>query len=166
MKKASKIIFVAALIAMVMALTSCGGLSDDKIGKYLPVKVVHTETGNNYVETINWTSKTFSTTESGGSYWGTSDCLWFFDAFDVGKTKAKMAETWNPSNGIDGIEWYGSDHDKKVKMDGQKVVVSNGLLDLTASTFEPSDDPNYKFMVVLPTSSSGVTRKAYYNIFR
>ena len=162
MKKASKIIFVAALIAMVMALTSCGGLSDDKIGKYLPVKVVHEETGNNYVETINWNSKTFSTTESGGS-WALSDCNWFFYAYDVGKTKAKMARTWKPSNGIDGIEWYGSDHDKKVKMDGQKVVVSNGLLDLTATTFEPSNDTNYKFMVVVTVD--GKTMTAYYNIF-
>ena len=162
MKKASKIIFVAALIAMVMALTSCG-LSDDLTGKYLPVKVVHTETGNNYVETINWNSKTFSTTESGGS-WSLSDCNWFFYAYDVGKSKAKMARTWNPSNGIDGIEWYGSDHDKKVKKDGQKIVVSNGLLDLTATTFEPSDDANYKFMAVV--SVNGKTMKAYYNIFK
>ena len=164
MKKASKIIFVAALIAMVMALTSCGGLSDDLTGKYLPVKVVHTETGNNYVETINWNDKTFTTTENTSLGFGWSDCYVFFYAYDVGKTKAKLAKTWQVSNGINGIEWYGSDHDKKVKMDGQKVVVSNGLLDLTATTFEPSDDTNYKFMVVVTVN--GKTMKAYYNIFR
>ncbi|MCR4713831.1 MAG: hypothetical protein K5751_05555 [Treponemataceae bacterium] len=93
MKKASKILFVAALIAMVMALTSCGGLSDDLTGVYAPVKVIYTlADGTEYTETINWNNNTFSSTKPSQTGWNGSYAYWHCNVYDVGKSTAKLAE--------------------------------------------------------------------------
>ena len=161
--KTRKIIFFAVLVAMVLALTGCG-IPSDLQGVYAPAKVVVTQPGHATItETIDWNNGTWSTNESGVSSYVLTYAYWWGTVYNVSGSKAQKAQPiTSVAGGIDGITWYGEDHDQDVEVDGDNVVIGDWLLN---DTFAPSDDDDYRFMLTETVSSSGVTYKIYYNIF-
>ena len=172
--KARKLFFLVALVAMVMALTSCG-LSSDKQGTYLPGKIVYSgndilgrDASGTYI--IDWNAKTV-TKNGAEATW--NDIPLYNTNFPFLKIKASKANDSKTlsradfeSKGKDGIEWD-LEHDVKEK-DGNILIGANlgKLLEVVWYTLKPSDDSDYRYMlksedISLYTNSGTCT--VYYN---
>ena len=179
--KARKLFFLVALVAMVMALTSCG-LSSDKQGTYCPAKVVYdvkVKADNSSYATentiIDWEHKTVKINGVDKTYYDVTPSQASIHMFNIKATKAKtnkgLSSATFAADGKDGIEWDDSDYE--VKEENGAIVLGIKVIGVFTEWYklEPSDDSNYRYMITGSGDLSGggsvpartYTYKAYYN---
>ena len=178
--KKTRFFLIAAVAALAMAFTSCGGVDKDKQGTWAPVKSVYVqknasgETTKTVTETIDWEAKTLtSDDETIGSSYALSNIVIYSNIWKVGKSTAKLAKHLSADDfaakGLKGIEWNDTSYD--VGEENGEFLIGTKLFGSVIpfdKPFIPSEDDNFAFYQVYTGElSDGSTYECtiYFNIF-